>query len=236
MAKHKTGIVTGAGSGVGRETAFLLAQSGYQLILVGRTASKLQETANRIRANSPCQILTADLCDAKAATIIVDKTLRSFGHIDTLVNVAGHAPLCPIDQITAKMLHRCLETNLAAVVRLTAAAWPVFQRQQHGMIVNVSSMASVNPFPGFSIYAAAKVGLNMFTKSTSEEGKSIGVQAIAIAPGAIETSMLRSIFDKSTIPTNKTLSPMDVATVICDCINGTRKFESGDTILLPSPS
>ena len=118
------------------------------------------------------------------------------------------------------------------MVHLTAMVWPTFRERGGGIIVNVSSMASVDPFPGFSIYAAAKTGLNMFTQVTADEGKTLGISAVAVAPGAVETPMLRSLFDEQTIPVENTLPPQRIADVICDCITGDRSFESGETILV----
>ncbi len=98
-------------------------------------------------------------------------------------------------------------------------------------MVNVSSMASIDPFPGFSIYAASKLAVNMFTRCIAQEG----LRAVAIAPGAVETPMLRGLFDESVIPRDKALDPAEVAKVIVDCITGNRAFESGEVITVPSP-
>lgn len=238
MAESGVSIVTGAGSGVGRETARLLAKAGYRVAMVGRTRSKLDATAGAIREelgpDAGLLVFDADLAEDDAAAGVVERTVAAFGRIDALANVAGFAPLQPIDRITPELWRQNIEINLGAPVRLTAAAWPHFREQRSGVIVNVSSMSSIDPFPGFQIYAAAKVGLNMFTKCTADEGKAIGVRAVCIAPGAIETPMLRQHWDESVLPRNKTLSPTDVAQTIRDLITGDRTFTTGATIVLPS--
>lgn len=241
MADAKTAIVTGAGSGIGRETALLLAGAGYDVALVARTEATLRQTVERIAAAHPAPerrrtlVLAEDLCDPAAPRRIVDRTLAAFGRIDALCNVAGTAPLQPIEAITPDIWRRNIDINLSAPVLLTAAAWPTFQKQRRGVVVNVSSMSSIDPFPGFSIYAAAKIGLNMFTRTTADEGKPINVRAVAIAPGAVETPMLRQNFDHSFIPADKTLAPAAVAAVIRDCVTGARSFQPGEVIVLPSP-
>ena len=136
------------------------------------------------------------------------------------------------------MLDDCIAVNLKSVIYLTRAVWPTFKAQKDaggGAICNVSSMATKDPFPGFNVYAAAKAGVNLFTKATADEGKRINVTAAAVAPGAIETPMLRANFPEKTIPTDKTLDPLTVAGVIRDVLTGAREFEPGETIFLPSP-
>jgi len=77
--------------------------------------------------------------------------------------------------------------------------------------------------------------MRMFTRCTAQEGEKLGVKAVAIAPGAIETPMLRENFNEKTIPADKTLDPMQVAAALVECIIGEREFESGGVIEMPSP-
>ena len=239
MSNQRVVVITGAGSGVGRQAALLLADAGYSTVLVARNKNKLKETAKQIHINSGLDALThvlpADLCDDQSGRQIVEQSLHTFGRIDAVANIAGFANLNPIDQNTPELTRQGIDTNLTAVINLTAALWPVFKKQKYGIIVNVSSMSSIDPFPGFSIYAAAKCGLNMFTHCIAMEGTDIGIRAVAIAPGAIETPMLRKIFHTTQIPPDKTLDPIEVAAVVCDCITGRQSFTSGQTIELPSP-
>ena len=236
--ERKVAVVTGAGSGIGRETSLQLAQAGYHLMLVSRSRDKLETTA-RLAAKDAAtgvdvDVRPTDLCNAQHARNVATQTLKRFGRLDAVANVAGYAPLVPIKHVTADMWQKVVDTNLSSVVNLTAAAWPML-KQRGGIVVNVSSMASVDPFPGLAIYAAAKAGLNMLTRSTAQEGQEEGIRAVAVAPGAVETPMLRSLFDESAIGKHQTLDPKAVAKVIVDCITGDRSFEPGQTILLPSP-
>lgn len=234
----KSAIVTGAGSGVGRATALLLAEAGYDLLLVGRTADKLAHTAQLIAGQSSTVKVVphaADIADPQACQHIIAAAERTFGRLDALINVAGYASMVPIEKITPAEWRTTMDINLSSVMYLTAAAWPIFKRQNAGFIANVSSMASVSPFPGFALYAPAKVALNMFTRMSADEGKRIGIKTVCIAPGAIETPMLRSMWDESKLPKNKTLDPAQVGSVIRDCLLGTRRYMSGETIQLPSP-
>ncbi len=232
-------IVTGAGSGVGRDTAILLAEYGYAVVLVARTLNKLEETAAMIREEvgdaATTLVCPADVADESAVASVVKQTLERFGRIDAVANCAGDAPLQPIERIDAAVLDRTLAVNLKSVIYMTKAVWPTFRAQKSGAVVNVSSMASIDPFKGFNIYAAAKAGVNLFTKATADEGARLNIIAAAVAPGAIETPMLRANFPEKIIPASKALDPAVVAGVIRDVLTGRRAITSGETILLPSP-
>jgi NAD(P)-dependent dehydrogenase (short-subunit alcohol dehydrogenase family) len=190
-------------------------------------------------------VLPQDITEPAAAAAIIGATLDRFGRLDALVNVAGFASQTPIEQITADEWRATIDTNLSAVVMLTAAAWPALRASASGgdserafgggVIVNVSSMASIDPFPQFAMYAAAKAGVNLFTRCTASEGAEWGIRAVAVAPGAVETPMLRSMFDERVIPREKALAPEDVAKVICGCVTGKRGFEAGEVIVVGSP-
>lgn len=240
ILQEKTAIVTGAGSGIGREVSLLLAQKGYQLALVGRNRHKLEETARlawgeRGPDTPGCFVAPLDLCDPRAVRELVLETAKLLGRIDAIANVAGDAPRVPIEEVTPAVWQKCIDTNLSSVVHLVAAAWPILRKQGGGVIVNVSSMASIDPFPGFGIYAASKAGLNMFTHCIAQEGKEANIRAVCVAPGSVETPMLRTHFSTSQIPHEKTLKAQEVAKLICDCITGWRLFKPGEVILMPSP-
>lgn len=233
MSEERIAIVTGAGSGIGRAASMRLGAAGYCVVLVSRNREGLETTAEQVEGDT--FIYPTDVSDPDTVTMLIEDVLASFGRIDALVHCAGFAEVLPIDEITPEHWRRTIDVNLSAAVLLTAAVWPTFMAQRSGVIVNVSSMASIDPFPGFSTYAAAKIGVNMFTQCAAREGESIGVKAVAVAPGAVETPMLRSVFDETMIPRDRTLAPDMVAEVICGCITGERAFVNGETIVLPSP-
>ncbi|WP_428389702.1 SDR family NAD(P)-dependent oxidoreductase [Mucisphaera sp.] len=232
-------IITGAGSGVGRDTACLMAEAGFRTTLISRTEEKLQATRALIEeeVDSPPEslILPLDLSSPEACQQAVDKTVDHFGRIDAIANCAGDAPLQPIEKITPDIVNHCLAINLNSVIFLTQAAWPHFRKQKAGAISSVSSMASIDPFKGFNVYAAAKAGVNLFTKAAADEGQRMNITAFAIAPGAIETPMLRANFSEKAIPADNALDPMVVAGIVRDGILRKGRFANGETFPLPSP-
>lgn len=230
-------IITGAGSGVGRNLALLMAEAGYASVLAARTKADLESTQALMKAEAPnCQslIVPTDVADPDAVNKLVSETLRQFGRIDALANVAGYAPLQPIQRIEDETLRRVMAVNFDAVVYATRAVWPTFKAQKSGVVCNVSSMGAFDPFTGFNIYGAAKAAVNIFTKATADEGKRLNVNAYAIAPGAIETPMLRENFSEKAIPKEGTLDPMDVAAAIFNCLTGKTDMQSGETRQMPS--
>ncbi len=222
-------IITGAGRGIGRATAVELATHGYQLALVSRTVNQLEETA--VLAGTGF-VVQADVAKPAAAESIVARTMVKFGRIDAIVHCAGLAPARSISGMTDDEWHAVIDTNLSAAFYLCRAVWKQFEAQRRGVIVNVSSAAARDPFPGFSAYGAAKAGINLFGLSAAREGAEAGIRVHTIAPGAVETSMLRSLFSAEQYPCEKALQPEDVARVIGQCVRGDLRYASGEVIYL----
>ena len=232
-------IITGAGSGIGRAISLHLAGENHRLVIVGRTESTLRETRDLINSDhnpSPeILIVTSDIGVPDQPAIIVEQVMSRFGRVDVLINNAASGPLAPVEELDEQELHQTFEVNLFGPMRLISCLWPVFLEQGSGCVINISSMATVSPFPGLSIYAASKSGLESMTRSIHNEGADKGITAWSIAPGAVETSMLRSLISREDLPTEMTLSPDDVARVVVDCVLGRRCEPAGSVIVLPSP-
>ena len=220
-------IITGAGRGIGRATALELHRRGYALALAARGVGDLNETA-RLAGGALC--LPTDVTDPAQVERLAAETLARFGRIDAVVNNAGLAPVRPIIEMSADEWRAVIETNLSAAFYLTRAAWPAFERQRGGVVVNVSSAAARDPFPGFAAYGAAKAGLNLFGLSAAREGEKIGVRVHTVAPSATETAMFRGLMTPQQYPAEKTLDPSDVANVIADCVTGILRHTSGEVI------
>ena len=232
-------IVTGAGSGIGLATARLLAESGWRIVLAGRREDALREAgrslADQTGAGGGHVAVATDVADSASCAALVARAMESCGRIDALVNNAGYAPLTPIAKHTPEMVREVFAINAIGPSDLILAVWPHMVLRKSGRIVNVSSIATVDPFPGFFAYAAAKASVELMVRSIAKEGKALGIRAFAVAPGAVETAMLRSIVPESAVPRSRTLAPEAVARVIADCVLGKRDSENGKAIVLPSP-
>lgn len=229
-------VVTGAGSGIGRAVAEMLAERNHRLVLVGRTESKLLDTLDAVRAHdADAMIVAADISEADQAARVIDETVERFDRLDNLVNAAGVAPLAPIERTTKEVLEEVFHINTFGPAFLIVKAWPLFRKQKSGCVVNVSTLGTTDPFPGFFAYAASKSALDSFTRSCAREGRSIGVRAFCVNPGAVETPLLRKNFPEHQLPRERALKPEAVAKVIVDCIEGTRDVDHGVPIAFPSP-
>jgi NAD(P)-dependent dehydrogenase (short-subunit alcohol dehydrogenase family) len=236
MDARRVVIVTGAGSGIGREAARQLDAAGFRGSLVGRRMAALRDTAALLQRG--WRTIASDLSDPAAAAGIVDATLAAFGSVDGLVNNAAIAARVPIQDTTPELLRALFAANVFGPAILIARLWPVLAARGGGCIVNVSSMAAVSPFPGLSAYAASKCALESLTRSIMTEAAAqglAGIRAFSVAPGAVETPMLRSMYSTRDVPREATLDPAAVAQVIVECVRGLRDAASGSTILLPSP-
>jgi NAD(P)-dependent dehydrogenase (short-subunit alcohol dehydrogenase family) len=222
-------IITGAGRGIGQATAVELSQRGYRIALAARNKEQLEQTLRLVQDGV---VIPTDITQPDEVKRLVDQTLLKFSRIDAVVNNAGFAPMVSIGETSLQQWRDILETNLSAAFYMSRAVWPIFQSQRFGVIVNISSMASRDPFVGLGVYAAAKAGLNMLSQALSREGKELGIRVHTIAPGAVETGMFRELVSKADWPEEKTLRPEDVAAVIGECVCGNLRFTSGETIFL----
>jgi len=232
----RVAIVTGAGSGIGREVCVRLSSLGWSLVLVGRTEATLRETSGLCAgAAEPSEIVMADVGDPRAAARIAQSARSRFGRVDALVNNAGLAILQPFASFDDHALDQTFAVNAIGPLRLMLEVWGMLTASG-GRVVNVSSMATIDPYPGLGTYGAAKAVLNQIGIAVQREHADSGVRAFTVAPGATETGMLRSVFSEEALPKEMTLTPGAVAEIIVDCAIGTRDAEAGDVITVPNPS
>lgn len=230
-------IITGAGSGIGAAVARQLLSLGWRVVLAGRSETKLRQTSEELLAGGPSlegsvRCVPTDVADAGSVSALIREADSTFGRIDALINNAGEAFLAPIEKTGPAELQRSYAVNALGPAYAIHAAWPVFARQKSGRIINTSTKGTIDPFPGFFAYAAAKSAVNSMARSCAKEGARLGVKAFAVAPGAVETGMLRSMWSPQQLKPETCLSPDDVARVIVACATGERDADNGKTIFL----
>jgi 3-oxoacyl-[acyl-carrier protein] reductase len=210
-------VITGGSSGIGLSTALRLVARGDRVAICGRDPERLQTAIRRLAETCPTgegETIVAVDCDlgrSGEAARFIDSVIRRWGRIDVLVNNAGVARLAPIQEVSDEDFHSMLHVNVRAVFESVRAAWTSLAASC-GVIVNVSSMAAVDPFPGFSVYGACKAWVDLFSTALANEGKPCGISVFSVHPGAVETKMLRSLFPE--YPAGQALDPDQVAAVI----------------------
>ncbi|MCX0275165.1 SDR family oxidoreductase [Nocardia zapadnayensis] len=178
-------LITGGGSGIGRATARQFAAAGADVLIVGRSAARLAETADehpRIRA------FVADVTESNAAAGIVTAGLEAFGRIDVLINNAAITRPAPLGAIDRRVAEEQLATNLLAPIFLTQHALP--HLRPGATIVNVTSNPPYYGWPNNSVYGSTKVALDFLTHTWAVELAQQGIRVVSVAPGITATPVL----------------------------------------------
>ena len=222
-------IVTGGSRGIGRAATRKLAAAGYSVVTCGRDQEELTSLRTELASSgADFKVLSLDIRRQESVENLVATALSHFGRVDVLVNNAGIAPLAPVEKFSTKDFEDCLATNISAVFFTTRAVWPTMQQQKHGTIINVSSYAAVDPFPGFQAYGDSKAWVNLFTKAVAEEGRPFGIRSFAVALGTVETPLMRGLFPD--FPVEQTLLPDEVAELFLALLQPACIHASGNTI------
>ncbi len=184
----RTVIVTGASSGIGRETVLAFARAGANVVLAARRLELLEA----IRAEFPdgsdrMLCLRTDVTVDDDVARLVETALARFGRIDILVNNAGAGLRALVTDVAAEDVQRVMDLNLFAPVRSIKAVLPAMKRQGRGQIVNVGSVLSVVATPRNSIYCASKFALLALSDALRMELDGTGIEVIAILPGYTDT-------------------------------------------------
>lgn len=186
----RTAVVTGASSGIGRETAVVLARAGARVMIGDLDASGLAETVDLIASmGGEVDFRVVDVADRAAIESLAAAAVERWGRLDVWVNVAGVILRRAILDVEEADLDRLLSINLKGTYWGCAAAARIMRGAGGGAIVNISSGGGESPVPELSIYSMTKAGVNMLTRSAAKELGTLGIRVNAVAPGWIDTPM-----------------------------------------------
>lgn len=189
MAKKKVALVTGSSSGIGYETALLLARNGFDTFASMRNMSKSKEiTEVSKRENLPLRVLQLDVTDDKSVADAISNILNEKKSIEVVVNNAGYGLMGSVEDSSLDEIKAQFETNFFGAIRVMQKVIPIMRNQRTGTIVNVSSIAGRIGFPMGSAYVSSKFALEGLSESMSYELKQFGIKIVLIEPGVINTN------------------------------------------------
>lgn len=237
----KTALVTGGGSGIGAETARMLAAEGASVLVTGRREQALRKVRDKIRgAGGQCELLAGDMMEEPFLDKLVSETVRVFGTLDILVCSAGMALRSPSLDMTVAEWDQVMKVNLTAPMRLSQAFIRQLQKQgRGGSIVYVSSTAGKNVNMGASpSYGASKAGLLYLTRHLAKEFASEGIRVNAVCPGPVETEITATWTEEhrqsvlSDLPLGRMGQPEDIAALICFLASPLSGYITGESVLI----
>ena len=193
----KRAIITGAGSGIGRASALRFAREGAKVVVTGRTASKVDETARMIREFGGSAIATAfDAGIESDVQAMVARCVSDFGGLDVFfANAATWIGNVSIFDQTVEQWNEVMRVNVISAFLAVKHAAPHMRAQRKGSIIFTSSVASLRANGGDAAYSASKAAVNSFAQTAANELSGTGVRVNAILPGLIETEGTKIIFD-----------------------------------------
>jgi len=182
----KIWFVTGSASGLGRNIAEAVLESGDLLVATARDPLRLDDLVQKYGD----QIRTAplDVADEDAAKAAVQTAVAAFGRLDIVVNNAGYGDIAPFEQLTSDRFKAVMDTNFYGVVNVTRAALPIMRKQKSGCVLQISSVGGRLALPGSTPYHAAKWAVGGFTESLAQEVAPFGVKVCALEPGGMRTN------------------------------------------------
>jgi len=229
----KTVLITGAGKGIGRTTAQLMAQRGARVIALSRAADDLKT----LNEETGCETLCADLADASAAL----EAARAAQPVDLLVNCAGTVELQPFLDTTVEAFDRTIAVNLrAALIVSQQCARSMIERGVKGAIVNVSSVAAQIGFPFHAAYCASKSGVDGLTRVMAIELGEHGIRVNAVNPTVTMTPMGEKAWSDpaksgpvlARIPLHRFVQPLEVANTIAYLLSDESSMVNGVSMIV----
>jgi NAD(P)-dependent dehydrogenase (short-subunit alcohol dehydrogenase family) len=238
--QKKIALVTGSSSGIGYETALLLARNGFHTCATMRNTEKsksLRKIAEKEKL--PIRFVQLDVDDDDSVDRAIGEIEKELGKIDVLINNAGYGLVGGFEDLAPDEIRQQFETNLFGVIRVIQRVLPGMRTRRNGIIVNISSGAGIVGFPCMSGYVSTKFALEGLSESIAHELLPFGIKVIIIEPGVIKTDFVRnSVTSKRALNESSAYfdilgkirknlilmqehatSPADVAKIIFDAIN-----------------
>ncbi|MGA1032134.1 MAG: SDR family oxidoreductase [Ilumatobacteraceae bacterium] len=230
-------IVTGASTGIGAAIAKTLVKAGHSVAGIARDADKLSALHRAL--GERFEPHACDVTDDTVFAAVLRQIADTHGRIDLLVNNAGSAKVMSIADTTPEQFRAMHDLNVHAPATAIHTLWSTLCAHGDARIVNVSSLAQLDPFPGFFAYASSKSALHLLTVVANAEGEPHGVRAFTVAPGVVDTPLHRSLMPDGIAPVDglsSTLQPADVAALVMKIADGALDARAGCVLAMPAPA
>lgn len=238
----KVAVVTGGNAGIGEAIAKAFAREGASVVITGRRQGELDRVVNDIlQAQGKAFAVAGSVTDEHSAQEAVRQTVQQFGQLDILVNNAGIGDFGKrLHEINDTTWAQVLDVNLTGVFRMTRAVLPQMLKQGRGVIVNISSVASLVGLPTLSAYAASKGALDALTRALAVDYAKDGIRCNVVNPGLIDTPMAAPLMGNpeqlnpilSHYPIRRPGKPEEVASLVLYLASDEAAWVTGGTFPL----
>lgn len=217
MSRKGLALVTGASAGIGRELALVFAGHGHDLVLVARTAEKLEALAREVweKHGHRAEVIAMDLTAPGAPARLFDEVARLGLTVDILVNNAGTGEFMDFANADPAHIDQILSLNVVALTQLTRLFVEPMVARGQGRVMNVASVAAFQPTPRLSVYGATKAFVLSLSEALSEELAGTGVTVTALCPGFVDTDLVHHLAEElgrpEIVPSFFMLDAVDVA-------------------------
>ncbi len=194
MNDQKVAVITGSSSGIGLESALVLARNGYITYATMRSPEKDTSIKEAVQNESlPIRVVQLDVTNDTSVKNAINHIISEAGGIDVLVNNAGYSLGGALEDLSMEEIKSQYETNLFGLIRVTQAVLPTMRKQRSGRILNISSGAGIFGFPVHSAYVSTKFAVEGLSESIAYELEPFGIKVILIEPGFVRTNFIRAM-------------------------------------------
>lgn len=238
---NRIAMITGATSGIGEATARLLSRNGFDLIITGRRAERLEALKTELSSTARVESMTFDVRDKEEVARQVGALPQEWRNIDVLINNAGNAHgLDPIQRGSIDDWDAMIDINIKGLLYVSREVIPMMIERKRGHIINIGSIAGKEVYPNGNVYCASKFGVDAITKGMRMDLNPYGIKVTSINPGLVETefSLVRFKGDApKASQVYKGMDPLrgdDIADVVLYTVNAPPHVVLADITILPT--